>query len=133
MGYLIESSVLIAAERGDIDVASHAKGREDEAVFVSVVSASELLHGVWRAEEPGIRAKRQAFVEDILRRLPLLPVDLSVARTHAQIWADLQAKGTLIGAHDLWLAATSLAHGLTLATRNLREFERVPGLRVERW
>lgn len=39
----------------------------------------------------------------------------------------------MIGAHDLWLAASSLAHDLTLATANLREFERVPGLRVEDW
>jgi predicted nucleic acid-binding protein len=133
VGYLIDSSVLIAAERGQVDVASRTKGREDEPFFVSVVSASELLHGVWRAEEPGRRAKRQAFVEDILRKLPILPVDLSVARTHAHIWADLQARGKLIGCHDLWLAATSFTHGLTLVTRNLREFERVPGLSVERW
>jgi predicted nucleic acid-binding protein len=114
-------------------VASHVTGHEDEAYFVSVVSAGELLHGVRRAEEPGVRAKRQAFVEDVIGKFPLLPVDLSVARTHAQIWADLQSRGLLIGPHDLWLAATSLTHGLTLVTRDLREFERVPGLRIERW
>jgi tRNA(fMet)-specific endonuclease VapC len=39
----------------------------------------------------------------------------------------------MIGAHDAWLAATCLAHGLTLVTGNVREFQRVHGLRVEEW
>jgi tRNA(fMet)-specific endonuclease VapC len=39
-------------------------------------------------------------------------------------------RGQVIGAHDLWIAATALAHGLGIATGNTEEFERVPGLRV---
>jgi tRNA(fMet)-specific endonuclease VapC len=49
---------------------------------------------------------------------------------HAQIWAELQAKGEMIGAHDSWIAATALAHGMTLATANAKEFERVPALEL---
>jgi tRNA(fMet)-specific endonuclease VapC len=60
-------------------------------------------------------------------------VDLPTARVHAQLWADLARAGRLIGAHDLWLAAAALAHGLTLAAANVREFGRVPGLVVETW
>jgi predicted nucleic acid-binding protein len=58
------------------------------------------------------------FVEGVIDRFPLLPVDLRTARVHAEVWADLAAKGRLIGAHDLWLAAACLAHDLTLATAN---------------
>jgi predicted nucleic acid-binding protein len=46
---------------------------------------------------------------------------------------DPAAQGTMIGLHNSWIAASCLAHGLTLATANLREFERVPGLTVEAW
>jgi len=49
------------------------------------------------------------------------------------VWSDMSAAGTLIGARDLWLAATCIAHGLMIVTANLREFERVPGLQVEKW
>jgi tRNA(fMet)-specific endonuclease VapC len=49
---------------------------------------------------------------------------------HAQIWAELQTRGEIIGAHDLWIAATALAHGLTLATANASEFKRVPALEI---
>jgi tRNA(fMet)-specific endonuclease VapC len=60
-------------------------------------------------------------------------VDLAAARIHAQIWSDPAAKGRMIGAHDLWLAASALANDCSLVTRNVREFERVPGLSVEVW
>jgi hypothetical protein len=52
-----------------------------------------------------------------LERFPLLPVDLATARAHAQAWAELAAAGRMIGPHDLWLAATCLAHGFTIGYR----------------
>ena len=133
MGVVIDASVLIEHERGRFDLQSKISGRESEEFFLSVVTASELLHGVHRASEPAVRARRSAFVEGILERFPLLPVDVATARTHARIWAELAAAGALIGAHDLWLAAACITHGLTMATGNLREFQRVPGLSVECW
>ena len=62
--------------------------------------------------------------------MPILPFGLAEARIHARIWAGLTASGTLIGAHDLLIAATALAHGFDLLTDNVREFSRVPGLVV---
>jgi tRNA(fMet)-specific endonuclease VapC len=130
---LIDSSILIEAERGRLDLERHVARHEDEEAFVSVVTASELLHGVHRATQPDVRAKRSAFVEGILERFPLLSVDLACARAHAQLWAELRQAGALIGPHDLWLAATCVAHGLTMVTANVREFARVPGLELEVW
>ncbi|MDE0029882.1 MAG: PIN domain-containing protein [Deltaproteobacteria bacterium] len=68
-----------------------------------------------------------------MERFPLLPVDLATARVHAQVWAELARAGKLIGPNDLWIAATALARGLAVATANVREFDRVPGLVVEVW
>ena len=53
-----------------------------------------------------------------------------VARVHADVWAQLAQAGRIICAHDLWIGATALAHGLGVATRNAEDFERIPGLRV---
>lgn len=133
MGVLIDASVLIEHERGYGNLEHYLAGREQEEFFLSVITASELLHGVHRASDTGVRARRSAFVEGVLERFPMLPVDLAVARAHAQLWAGLMEKGRLIGPHDLWLAATCLAHGLAMVTANVAEFERVPGLAVETW
>jgi tRNA(fMet)-specific endonuclease VapC len=130
---LIDASILIEAERGRLDLESHVAQRQEEEFFLSVITASELLHGVHRAIQPEVRTKRAAFVEGILERFPLLPVDLATARAHAQVRAELMAAGQMIGPHDLWLAATCIAHGLTMVTANVREFARVPGLKVEVW
>lgn len=133
MGVLIDASVLIGFERDRTAIAPRLDGREDEEFFVSVITASELLHGVHRAKTPDVRARRSAFVEAVLARFPLLSIDLPTARSHSQLWAGLAATGKLIGPHDLWIAAACIAHGLTLVTVNVREFECVPGLATESW
>lgn len=133
MGVLIDSNVLIDLERQARDLSSYIRGREDEEVFLSVISASELLHGVHRAKRAKTRARRLAFVEAVLAAFPVLEIDLATARSHAQLWSDLEKRGLMIGVHDSWLAATCLAHGLTLVTQDVRAFERVPGLSVEVW
>ena len=133
MAILIDASILIEHERGRLDLAQHLAHRQQEEFFLPVVMASALLPGVYRAIQPDVRAKRAAFVEAILERFPLLPVDLATARAHARLWAELAATGKMIGPHELWLAATCLAHGLTMVTVNLREFARVPGLANEVW
>jgi predicted nucleic acid-binding protein len=130
---LVDASILIEAERGRLALEQHVARRQEEEFFLSVITASELLHGVHRAVHPEVRTKRSAFVEAILERFPLLPVDLVTARAHAQVWAELAAAGCMIGPHDLWLAATCIAHGLTMVTANVRQFARVPGLAIEVW
>ncbi|MFO7893335.1 MAG: PIN domain-containing protein [Longimicrobiales bacterium] len=133
MGVLIDSTVLIDYERERLDLEDRVAGRDDEPFLLSVISVSELLHGVHRADDRVRRARRSAFVEAVLDRFPILVLDLPTARAYAELWAELASAGTLIGAHDLWLAAAALAHGLTLVTSNVRHFGRVPGLQVEDW
>jgi len=114
-----------AEARGDASVETLA----DEEQAISVVTVSELLHGVHRARGAQ-RTRRRAVVEGILAAFDAIPITEPVARIHAEIWAQLSARSSIIGNHDLWIAATALTHGLGVATRDGREFERVPGLRV---
>lgn len=80
--------------------------------------------------DAAIRMRRLACVERVLGRFEPLPISMPVARAHAEIWARLEEAGSLIGSHDLWIAATALAYGMRVATVNVRHFERVPGLEV---
>lgn len=127
MAVLIDTSVLVNAERRGRSVEG-VLGEQDRAI--SVITASELLHGVHRAEDAHIRMGRQAFVEHLISSIEPLPITTPVARTHAEIWARLEQHGEVIGAHDMWIAATAISHGMEVATANAAEFERVPGLAV---
>ncbi len=133
MGVLIDSSVLIAAERGSVDLDRLLGQREDEPVAIAAVTASELLHGVHRLKSGVDRARADAFVEGLLRRLPVVPFDLAVARVHAVLGAELRAKGRAVGAHDLIIAATAVSLDYAVASRDLRSFPRITGLEVLRW
>ena len=94
-----------------------------------MVTESELLHGVHLA--PGARrARRRAFVEHVLAGFEPVPITETVARVHAEVWADLSRRGQVVGAHDLWIAATALAHGFGVVTHDPDDFGRVRGLRV---
>ena len=127
MAVLIDTSVLVRAERRG-DALEAAIGEADRAI--SVVTASELLYGVHRARTAKVRTRRSAFAEHLLAALDPIPITMGVARVHAEVWAALERVGTPIGAHDLWIAATALGHGMDVATANPRDFERVPGLDV---
>ena len=117
---------MVAHERYGAAIESVA-GAEERAI--SVITVSELLHGVHRARGAR-RARRRAFVEHLLGQLDAVPITEPVARVHAEVWALLARRGTVIGSHDLWIAATAIAHGFGVATQNDRDFGRVPGLRV---
>lgn len=130
MGFLIDSNVLIAGERQKINLRELLGHYETEPIAISAISASELLHGVYRAQSDTQAIQRRTFVEYILSNYIIIPFDLDAARQHAILWAKLQANGTMIGAHDLLIAATALAIGYGVITINTGEFTRVPGLRV---
>ncbi len=130
---LLDTSVLIATERGQLSPDALSKVQPGARLSVSVITVSELLHGVHRAKTRWQRQSRQRFLTALLAELEILSFDLSVAREHARIWAELAERGENIGPYDLIIAASALSHGAALATLNYREFRKVKGLRVPRF
>ncbi|MGA2925861.1 MAG: PIN domain-containing protein [Solirubrobacteraceae bacterium] len=128
MAVLIDTDLLVDIEHG-VGAPEVDRLLGDQERAISVITVSELLHGVHRATGAR-RARRSAFVEHLLAGLQAIPITEPVARVHAEIWAQLAKRGQVIGAHDLWISATAIAHGLAVATGNGAEFSRVPGLRV---
>jgi predicted nucleic acid-binding protein len=122
----------VAAERGSLDLQALLADVADEPVVVAAITAAELLHGVHRLK--GARQARAGiFVETLLDRVPIVPFDLDMARVHASLSADLQSRGQTIGPHDLLIAATAVYLDYDVATRDLRSFPKIRGLRVRRW
>jgi len=129
MGVLIDTAVFIRWERERRQV-DFGRWSSYGNAGVSVITASELLIGVRRANSEERRLRREAFVEGILSRLPVIEINLGIARVHAEILVDLAIKGSLIGTHDLWIAATARYCDYAVLTTNTSEFKRVSGLMV---
>ncbi len=131
MGVICDTSLLIAAERGLLAIDDFVRGREEEPFGISVITVSELLHGVHRADTEKRRLKREAYAEKIIETFPIYPFDTAAARIYARIWANLVKKGIQVGAHDLIIASTAIALGFSVVTFNLRDYGKIEELTVE--
>jgi tRNA(fMet)-specific endonuclease VapC len=102
----------------------------DGAMAISDITLFELYYGAERYEDSH---RRLAIIEAFASRLEVLPFDSRAARHAGQIRSALERRGQMIGAYDVMIAGVARSAGLILATNNVREFQRVEGLRVERW
>jgi len=130
MGVIFDTSVLIALERASSRVDKFIQGRENEPFGISVITVSELLHGVYRTDSEKRRIIREAFVEKMIEVFPVFPFDLSAAKIYARIRASLAKRGRIVGAHDLIIAATCISTGYFLATLDRRDYSLIEGLEV---
>lgn len=129
--YLLDTNVLVDFLRGKNQYALRMLRASNAAIFkVPSVVKAELLLGVEKSADPG---PSRLKVELLLLPFEVLPFDDQCALHYARIRACLEEKGTSIGANDYLIAACAMAHGATVVTNNVREFQRVPGLSVEQW
>ena len=128
MGLMVDTNVFIYFEKRQQSLDFAAWGSDE--VFISVITVSELLTGVHRANTEERRLRRSTFVEAVISGIRVLNFTVAAARLHAEIHSELAGKGQVIGAHDLIISATACCHGLALLTANVTEFSRVPGLSV---
>ncbi len=97
---------------------------------ISSITLAELLHGV---EKSRFVEQNLKNVESFISRLEVLEYGYKAASHYGDIQADLERKGISIGVNDLHIAGHARSEGLIIVTNNVREFERVPGLRLENW
>jgi len=97
---------------------------------ISAITYAELLHGVEKSQHI---TKNLDNVEDFVSRLQVLEYGPKASAHYGNIRADLERKGRVIGVNDLHIAGHARSEGLVLVSNNLKEFERVDGLRLENW
>lgn len=128
--YLLDTNILsdlIDEPKGS--VRSRIERAEEDSISTSIICAGELRFGVEKKRS----ARLVTRVEQLLDSITILPLDGETDRIYGRERAALEARGTPIGANDLWIAAHALALGLILVTNNVREFGRVKGLKIENW
>jgi len=128
--FLLDSDICIFAMKRRTPALLRRLDQRAATSAISVVVYGELAFGEVMSSR---REEAAAHVAALLETLQVLPLPLEAARRYAEIRAELQRSGQPIGSNDLWIAAHALADNLTLVTNNEREFQRVPGLRVENW
>lgn len=134
MGLILDSSVVIAAERrGDtveklIEQVIGATGDQDAAL--SSMGLTELAHGIYRAQNNAMRLRRQSFVDELLRDLTVYPYTKATALLAAKIDGEQQAQGVTVPFSDLLIGSTALELGYSVATVNLRHFRLIPSLQI---
>jgi tRNA(fMet)-specific endonuclease VapC len=129
LAYLLDTDICIHALKKRNAALIDAFTTHDGRMAVSDVTLYELYYGAERYDDP---AARIAILENFAARLEVLPFDTRAALHAGNIRAKLERQGQMIGAYDLMIAAIARSQGLVLVTGNVREFERVEGLRVER-
>ncbi|MDE2616871.1 MAG: PIN domain-containing protein [Burkholderiales bacterium] len=129
--YLLDSDVFSLMVKGrDLSIQDRLAGLKAGEAILSVVTCGEFYYGVAHAPLSTMRDQR---ARRLINFFGVMPLDQDASLAYGQIRADLRARGTPIGPNDLWQAALAQAKGLTLVSRNGREFSRVEGLKVEDW
>ncbi len=133
MGLVLDTSILIDAERRllDVDQMLEGLGRYDaDECAVSSISLMELAHGLVRAGTDAKRAIRARFLDDLRTAISTIAVTEEIAIRAGELDALLRQAGVTIGTADALIAATALLNNYAVATFNVRHFKQVPALDV---
>ncbi len=122
---MLDTSVLIAAERGRRDLADVLRGDDEPAI--ATITVAELLVGVELAAAAR-RLSRARRIEDLLAAVPVEPYTVDVARAHAALLAATRVAGRPRGAFDLIIAATGVATSRVLISADQAAFADLPGV-----
>ena len=131
MRYLLDTNICIyIAKQKPPGVLARLQGLRPGDVGMSVITYLELVYGAWKSQR---RHENLERIKELEMVIPVLGMDAGAAQHYGQVRAELERKGSPIGAYDLLIAAHALSLGLTLVTNNVREFRRIAQLRVENW
>ena len=129
--YVLDTCICVDLMRGKLPIAYRIMRQSDPRQFViPAIVAAELEFGIEKSSDP---AKTRLLVERFLAPFEIAPFDATCARAYGAIRNQLRLKGNLLDPNSMLIAATAVALQATLVSSNLREFERVKGLRLENW
>ena len=133
----MDSGVLIAAEREGKNprqvIEEIAAKLGDTEATLSVITVTELAHGIERADSATRRNTRERFLQELLSEISVEPVTTPIALRAGKIDGSLHAKGLRVALADLLIGATALELGYSVVTHNVRHFEAIPNLEVKKF
>jgi len=131
MKYLLDTNICIAIIRNKpVNVIKKLTSHKPGDVGVSVITVAELVHGTQKSSQP---EQNMTALDQFLLPLDIADFDQNAATAYGQLRAYLERQGNLIGSMDMLIAAHGLSLDVVLLTNNVREFQRVPNLKIEDW
>lgn len=131
MKYLLDANTIIRFLNGRApNVRIHIAATPTPDLATSTIVIAELRYGAAKSANP---AKALAVQDQFLGLVSTVAFDDAAAQVYGPVRAALERQGTPIGANDLLIGASALAHGLILVTHNTREFSRIAGLSIQDW
>lgn len=128
--YMLDTNIVIYTIKNRPEQVRQAFKQHENQMCISAVTLSELIYSAERSAQP---ERNLADINGMIARLEVAPFEEHAAEHFGQLRAELYRIGKPIGPYDMMIAGHARAKGLILATNNMKEFERVPGLRVENW
>jgi tRNA(fMet)-specific endonuclease VapC len=128
--YMLDTNICIYTIKNRPQQVRDAFNRHSGQLCMSSVSLMELIYGAEKSANP---ERNLTVVEGFAARLEVLHYDEIAASHTGQLRAELARDGTPIGPYDQLIAGHARSRGLIVVTNNRREFDRVPGLRIEDW
>lgn len=132
MALILDTCIWVDIERGNLAPADVAEITGDEPVFLTPPVIAELKYGIHRAGNLAQRYKRESALARIKRK-PCLMIDGDTAVIFGRIAADVdrQGKPSTYRVHDIWIAAIAIQHNMIVLTRNQKDFEGIPGVKIK--
>jgi predicted nucleic acid-binding protein len=128
--YLLDTDTVIYSLKGHQTVKANLDRHRQAVLKISIVTLMELYYGAYKSQKVTSNLSKIKSIEDAIE---IIPLGRESAEVFAMLKANLEKSGTPLDDFDLLLAASALAHDLTLVTNNLKHFKRVEGLRLENW
>jgi tRNA(fMet)-specific endonuclease VapC len=129
--YLLDTNICIyIAKQRPTSVLEKFEQLSVGEVSISTITYGELLYG---AEKSHHSKKTLHILEELTSLIPPIPLSTDAGEHYGKIRSHLEKQGKLIGNNDLWIAAHALAAELILVTNNVKEFARIPKLKIENW
>lgn len=128
--YMLDTNICIFTIKNKPDSVRVLFNQHHGQLCISSVTLMELVYG---AEKSAMAERNLAVVEGFAARVAVLDYDAIAAQHTGQLRAEQAKAGRPIGPYDQMIAGHARSQGLILVTNNVREFERVPGLRIEDW
>ncbi|VAW88501.1 VapC toxin protein [hydrothermal vent metagenome] len=128
--YMLDTNIIIYTIKNRPAQVREAFKQHEGQMCISAITKGELIYGAEKSSQP---ERNLTDIERLIARLEVAPFEDHASEHFGQLRAELYRIGKPIGPYDMMIAGHARAMGLILVTNNMKEFERVPGLRVENW
>ena len=128
--YLLDTDTIIYSLKGEQNVVQNLAIHMNDPLKISVIVLLELYYGAYKSQK---KNSNLAKVRHIEKSFDAIPVDFLISETFGMLKSQLESKGTPLDDFDLIIAATALAHNLTLVSNNEKHFRRIEGLKLVNW